>query len=269
MDSQDDYERWIAEREAEATDATTTTTALTPLLRLSKGGTYHWGGASFLLLLKEHTRYEHEAQPPCTGGNADSKQIVITRLATLNSALPLLELTHDKPARVTVEEVLVVARRLEEEAWRGLPHDHEETPHPPGEVLPSAPSPVVPPSPTHPNGPPPKLGDATERQVAAIFAIGKKKGYSAEAYTTARNARGGAETAAGMRQPFSPARGSGRSRLLQRPLVPPLCSFSLDVPTCGCYFIKNNGPIFSALTPTGQKPLRRHPSGFFIAQRRR
>ncbi len=48
------------------------------------------------------------------------KQAVITRLATINSATSLLSLINGRPAKVTVDEVLALAARIESWAWRGL-----------------------------------------------------------------------------------------------------------------------------------------------------
>ena len=48
------------------------------------------------------------------------KQQVITRLATINSAISILNLTNGKPAKVTVDEVLDLAARIERWAWRDL-----------------------------------------------------------------------------------------------------------------------------------------------------
>lgn len=48
------------------------------------------------------------------------KQAVITRLATVNQALHFIAITKAKPAKVTVEEVLDLAKRIEHWAWRNL-----------------------------------------------------------------------------------------------------------------------------------------------------
>jgi hypothetical protein len=56
------------------------------------------------------------------------KQAVITRLATINSAIALLDLTNGKPATVAVEDVLATAERIELWAWRGLASGQVETP---------------------------------------------------------------------------------------------------------------------------------------------
>jgi hypothetical protein len=41
------------------------------------------------------------------------KQAVITRLAAINSAIALLDLTNGKPAQFAVEDVLATAKRIE------------------------------------------------------------------------------------------------------------------------------------------------------------
>jgi hypothetical protein len=109
------------------------------------------------------------------------KQAVITRLATINSAIALLDLTTGKPAAVPVEDVLATAERIEHWAGRGLASDQGETPAPdtPRDSLPSAPPAAGPPPPAQTNGTPPRAGGASRKQIAAIFAIGKKKGHSA------------------------------------------------------------------------------------------
>jgi len=108
------------------------------------------------------------------------KQAVITRLATINSAIALLHLTTGKPATVTVEDVLATAERIENWAWRGLASDQVETPTPDTSLdpFPSAPPAAVPPPPAQTNGTPPRAGGASRKQIAAIFAIGKKKGHA-------------------------------------------------------------------------------------------
>jgi hypothetical protein len=51
------------------------------------------------------------------------KQAVITRLATINSAIAILDLISGKPAQIAVEDVLATAERIEHWAWRGLASD--------------------------------------------------------------------------------------------------------------------------------------------------
>jgi hypothetical protein len=108
------------------------------------------------------------------------KQAVITRLATINSAIALLDLTNGIPATVTIEDVLATAERIEHWAWRGLASDQVEIPTPdtPLDPLPPVPPAAGPHPPTQTNGTPPRTGGASRKQIAAIFAIGKKKGYS-------------------------------------------------------------------------------------------
>src|SRR5438876_3342273 len=54
------------------------------------------------------------------------KQQVITRLATINSAIAILSLTNGKPAQVTVDEVFDLAVRIERWAWRVLLGDQPD-----------------------------------------------------------------------------------------------------------------------------------------------
>jgi hypothetical protein len=110
------------------------------------------------------------------------KQAVITRLATINSAIALLNLTTGKPATVSVEDVLATAECIENWAWRGLADEQGESPAPdtPCDPLPSVPLAAGPHPPAQTNGAPPRTGGASRKQIAAIFAIGKKKGHAAE-----------------------------------------------------------------------------------------
>jgi hypothetical protein len=50
----------------------------------------------------------------------DARQLVITRLACINSAVSVLSLLHGRPAKTSIEDVLHLAERLEAWAWRGL-----------------------------------------------------------------------------------------------------------------------------------------------------
>jgi hypothetical protein len=108
------------------------------------------------------------------------KQAVITRLATINSATSLLSLINGRPAKVTVDEVLTLAERIEQWAWRDLREDQ-----PPQSPTPKRPDTMTPQTrpaakPLKANGHGQRQGDATENQINAIFAIGKAKGYSSE-----------------------------------------------------------------------------------------
>lgn len=112
------------------------------------------------------------------------KQTVITRLATINSAISILDITNGKPAHVTVEDVLAMAERIEDWAWRGLGSE-EQLAHSHGNGQPSdkptdAGRPDALNSPPPADGKKPQSGDASDKQIAAIFAIGKKKGHSAD-----------------------------------------------------------------------------------------
>jgi len=122
------------------------------------------------------------------------KQQVITRLATINSATSILSLINGRPAKVTIDEVLMLAERIERWAWRDLlgerpPTQAPEKPTPhKGEGM-TAPPAVTgngdrpqPKSPSQKsNGGAQWGGAATEKQINAIFAIGRSKGYEPDA----------------------------------------------------------------------------------------
>lgn len=125
------------------------------------------------------------------------KQQVITRLATINSATSILSLINGRPAKVTVDEVLALAERIERWAWRNLLNDQPqeqtaEKPTPPkAEKEPSQPivtnngdRPHPAPPPTRPNGHAQSGSSASDKQINAIFAIGRTKGYDANAVKT-------------------------------------------------------------------------------------
>jgi len=129
------------------------------------------------------------------------KQQVITRLATINSAISIFNLTNGKPAKISVDDVLDLAGRIERWAWRDLLGDRTDTPAPEkpasraepteAEPEPAAGKPIdqrerpTPqndrprpnPAPPRPNGHAQWGGAASEKQIAAIFAIGRSKGY--------------------------------------------------------------------------------------------
>ena len=125
------------------------------------------------------------------------KQQVITRLATINSAIAILSLTNGKPAQVTVDEVFDIAVRIERWAWRDLlgeqpdarAPDRPAAPAPPAKTAPAPPAgtPAGPQEKAAPQGDPPRPNghaqrgsEASEKQIAAIFAIGKSKGYTSD-----------------------------------------------------------------------------------------
>ena len=125
------------------------------------------------------------------------KQQVITRLAPINSAIALLTLTNGKPAQVTVDEVFDLAVRIERWAWRDLLGDQPDArapdrpaaPAPPAKTAPAPPAgtPAGPQEKAAPQGDPPRPNghaqrgsEASEKQIAAIFAIGKSKGYTSD-----------------------------------------------------------------------------------------
>jgi hypothetical protein len=126
------------------------------------------------------------------------KQQVITRLATINSATSILSLINGRPAKVTVEEVLALAETIERWAWRNLltegaaipapavPAFREEPPaldlNPGKGADPTPPSSQFDrpqPAQAKPNGQQRWGGSASEKQINAIFAIGRDKGYEA------------------------------------------------------------------------------------------
>ncbi len=124
------------------------------------------------------------------------KQAVITRLATINSATSLLSLINGRPAKVTVDEVLALAARIESWAWRGLLNEQPaqsrnegatpQTPEKPvlsrvEELTPMHTKPA--PEPPRANGHEQRQGDATEKQINALFAIGKSKGFDSNGVT--------------------------------------------------------------------------------------
>ena len=122
------------------------------------------------------------------------KQQVITRLATINSAIAILSLTNGKPAQVTVDEVFDLAERMERWAWRDLLDKNggtraEETSAAPATPTPPAQAPPEPPRPTpaspqrepRSNGDGQTAGEASAKQINAIFAIGQSKGYNSDA----------------------------------------------------------------------------------------
>lgn len=121
------------------------------------------------------------------------KQAVITRLATINSATSILSLLNGRPAKVTVDEVLTLAERIEHWAWRDLLNNQpptqasERSTPPTTKKEPSQPlatsngdRPHRPLPHQKPNGPAQWGGAATEKQINAIFAIGRSKGYEAD-----------------------------------------------------------------------------------------
>ena len=125
------------------------------------------------------------------------KQIVITRLATINSATSILSLINGRPAKVTADEVVALAARIEKWAWRDL-LDAKPPHHPTADTTqPTLETPAAEASPSQqqekpraalparstqppprPNGHSQRRGEATENQINAIFAIGKAKGHT-------------------------------------------------------------------------------------------
>ena len=131
------------------------------------------------------------------------KQQVITRLATINSATSILSLINGRPAKVTIDEVLTLAERIERWAWRDLLGERPDTQTQEKlapQAEPTKPAPLVQPTtaklepaasngdrqrstpaPQKPNGYQQWGGAAIEKQINAIFAIGRSKGYEPDA----------------------------------------------------------------------------------------
>ncbi len=117
-----------------------------------------------------------------------TKQIVITRLATINSAVSILSLINGRPAQVTVDEVLGLAEHIEGWVWRKLLGEKTDTraPEKPAHLSPPAQPAKVEPEPAArkeserppPNGQGQRWGEVSEKQIGAIFAIGRDKGLS-------------------------------------------------------------------------------------------
>ena len=125
------------------------------------------------------------------------KQTVITRLATINSATSILSLINGRPAKVTTDEVLDLAARIERWAWRDLLGDRTDAqaqerlapskaegpadPAPPTSLAKTEPQPLpAKDDRPRPNGDGQHAGEATQKQINAIFAIGRSKGYDAD-----------------------------------------------------------------------------------------
>lgn len=123
------------------------------------------------------------------------KQQVITRLATINSATSILSLINGRPAKVTADDVLTLAEWIEQWVWRDLLGEKQpdargpEKPAPQAEPTTAKPEPAAnngdhrratPPT-QRPNGQQQWGGSASEKQINAIFAIGRSKGYDANA----------------------------------------------------------------------------------------
>jgi hypothetical protein len=107
----------------------------------------------------------------------DTRQLVITRLARINSAVSVFSLLHGRPAKSSVEDVLHLAERLEAWAWRGLLPDAVPA------QAPEASPPQAPPD-TPPSAPPPVSARrssqvASEKQRQALYAIGQRRAWTA------------------------------------------------------------------------------------------
>jgi type IV secretory pathway VirB10-like protein len=109
----------------------------------------------------------------------DARQLVITRLACINSAVSVFSLLHGRPAKSSIEDVLHLAERLEAWAWRGLlpeaaeaPVPEASTPQAPPDTPQAAQAPV---SARRPNQ------VASEKQRQALYAIGQRRGLDRSA----------------------------------------------------------------------------------------
>ena len=99
----------------------------------------------------------------------DARQLVITRLACINSAVSVFSLLHGRPAKSSIEDILHLAERLEAWAWRGLLPDITE-----------AQAPQAPPdTPTRAQTAVSGRGSspvASAKQRQALYAIGQRRG---------------------------------------------------------------------------------------------
>jgi hypothetical protein len=109
----------------------------------------------------------------------DARQLVITRLACINSAVSVFSLLHGRPAKSSIEDVLQLAERLEAWAWRGL------LPGATGAQAPEASPSQTPPDTTQavqtPVGPRRTSQVASEKQRQALYAIGQRRGLDRSA----------------------------------------------------------------------------------------
>jgi hypothetical protein len=104
----------------------------------------------------------------------DTRQLVITRLACINSAVSVFSLLHGRPAKSSIEDVLHLAERLEAWAWRGLLPEATEVQAPeasPPQTPPDTPQAVQPPV-----GPRRTSQVASAKQRQALYAIGQRRG---------------------------------------------------------------------------------------------
>jgi hypothetical protein len=105
----------------------------------------------------------------------DARQLVITRLACMNSAVSVFNLLHGRPAKSSIEEVLQLAERLEAWAWRGLLPEaaQAQAPEasPPQDSLPEVPKAAR--TPTYGRG---STQAVSEKQRQALYAIGQRRG---------------------------------------------------------------------------------------------
>jgi len=109
----------------------------------------------------------------------DARQLVITRLACINSAVSVFSLLHGRPVKSSIEDVLQLAERLEAWAWRGLLPEVAQAQAPevsPPEVPPDTPKRAQ--TPVNGRG---SSSIASEKQRQALYAIGQHRGLDRSA----------------------------------------------------------------------------------------
>jgi hypothetical protein len=109
----------------------------------------------------------------------DARQLVITRLACINSAVSVFSLLYGRPAKSSIEDVLQLAERLEAWAWRGLLAEVPETQAP--EASPPQAPPDTPQAAQTPVSARRPSQVASEKQRQALYAIGERRGLDRSA----------------------------------------------------------------------------------------
>jgi len=105
----------------------------------------------------------------------DARQLVITRLACINSAVSVLGLLHGRPAKSSIADVLHLAERLEAWAWRGLLPETAEAQAPESPSPQTASPGVTTSTPVASDGPGADRV-ASDKQRRALYAIGQRRG---------------------------------------------------------------------------------------------
>jgi hypothetical protein len=109
----------------------------------------------------------------------DARQLVITRLACINSAVSVLGLLHGRPAKTSVEAVLGLAEQLEAWAWRGLLPEAAEAQAP---EIPPPQAPLDAPQAAQTSAGTRRPSQvASEKQRQALYAIGQRRGLERSA----------------------------------------------------------------------------------------